>query len=157
MNHKPQLNRNSEDIGLNVMHLCLFDGLFPALQGHSSHSTLNNPVRDQPQVAQRKPSYQLHSVSGQPFVANLGETKLARKNGEGMSQLGFGTGIKLFSLVQQAAPKRFPIPWTAFSRAHGKPPVDVGGLRAFLTPWHPAPLEATLSSPCGRKPTWATS
>ena len=71
---------------------CVFGGLFSALQAHSSHGTLNNPLPDHPQVAQGKQCYQLGGVLGQPFVANLGEAKLALDEPEWVYHLGPKTG-----------------------------------------------------------------
>jgi hypothetical protein len=134
MNHKTRFHRNSEHIGSDATPFCVFGGLLPALQAHSSQGSLNNPLSDHPQVAQGKQCYQLGGVLGQPFVANLGETKLTFKNSEGMLHLGSDTGLELFGLVEQVAPRRVLIQCSALAWTHGNLPAHIGGLRAFLDP-----------------------
>ena len=119
MNHDTRFHRNSEHIGSYAAPFCLFGGLFPALQAHSSHRPLKNSFSGHPQVAQGKQCYQLRRVLGQPFVAYLGETKLALDNSEGMFHLGPDAGLELFGLVQQVSPGRVLIQCPAFARAHG--------------------------------------
>ena len=106
MNHKAQFHRNSEHIGPDAMHFCLFGGVLPALQAHSSDRPLNNSLPEHPQVAKGKKCYQLGDVLKQLFVANLGEAKLTFENFEGMLYFGSDTGLELFGLVKQVAPRR---------------------------------------------------
>ena len=70
----------------------LFGGIFPALRAHTSHSPLNNPLPNHPQVARGNQCYQFGCFLERPFVASLGETKLAFKNSEGTLHLGSDTG-----------------------------------------------------------------
>lgn len=134
MNHKTRFYRNSEYIGSDMRPFCVFDGLFPASQAHSSKGSLNNPLCGHPQVAEGKQCYQLRRVLGQPFVANLGEAKLAIENPEGVLHLGPDSGLELFGLVEQFAPRRILVQYPALSRAHRHMPAHIGGLKAFLDP-----------------------
>lgn len=93
MNCDSRFHRNSEHIGSDVTPFCLFGGLFPALQTDSSYGPLNYSLSGHPQVAQGKQCYQLRRVLGQPLVANLGKTKLALDDPEGVFHLAGQSGI----------------------------------------------------------------
>ena len=104
-------------------------GLTPALQTHSSEASLNNSLSGHPKVAQGKQCYQWGGVLDQPFVADPGETKLALENLEGMLHLGSDTGLELFGMVKQAAPRRVLIQCPALaSRAYHHLPIHVDDL-----------------------------
>ena len=134
MNNETLFHRNSEHIGSYAAPFRLFGGLFSALQAHSSHKPLKNSFSGHPQVAQGKQCYQLLRALGQPFVAYLGETKLALDNSEGMFHLGPDVGLELFCLVQQVTPGRVLIRCPAFARAHGHLPTHTSGFLSFLGP-----------------------
>ncbi len=132
MNSESRFHRNSGHIGSDVASFCLIGGLFPALQTDSSYCPVNYSLSDHPQVAQGEQCYQLRRVLGQTLVANLGEAKLALDDSEWVFDFGSDTGLELFGLVQQVAPRRILLQCPAFARAHGYVPGYACGFLSFL-------------------------
>ena len=69
----------------------------PAFRASSPHS--HKLSARHPQIAQGKQRDQLRRVLGQPFVTDLGETKLAFDDSEGVPHLGPHTGLELFGFI----------------------------------------------------------
>ena len=98
------------------------------LQAHSCLSPLHKPASGHPDIGQRKQRDELCGVFLQPPIAHLGEAELAFDNPERVLHLGPNTGLELFGLFAQRAPRRVLVR-LAFARSHRNVPIHARRFR----------------------------
>ena len=92
------------------------------MQTHSCLRPLQKPASGHPYIGQRKQRDELRRVFLQPAIAHLDEAELAFDNPERVLHLCPNTGLELFCLFAQRAPRRVLVR-LAFARSHRNVPI----------------------------------